>query len=263
MMDRTDAYGTFGLPQLELARDEMLRQLDVHRWGRGSSGAGGACARCGGGCACGCRARACCLPGRRCWHSVHTPARPPFLPVPAPCSHAEGLYIHIVFDAMGSGYSSQHNTLGMIGALRTLCRARCATHAAAAVPAARRWALCSSSQRGNGSLAAASAGSAWRPSAHPPANPPAPTCSELYRKRGGGQLHHATGQRLSRSRRAKGAAAVVLFWCICMAMPGTRAGPRRRCRAGVGGCRGRLAVGPVAARHQPPNVQQPGACRAP
>lgn len=34
----------------------------------------------------------------------------------SPCSHQAGMFVHVAFDAMGRGYSSQHNTLGMIGA---------------------------------------------------------------------------------------------------------------------------------------------------
>lgn len=34
---------------------------------------------------------------------------------PLPGSSQEGMYVHVVLDAMGRGYSSQHNKLGMIG----------------------------------------------------------------------------------------------------------------------------------------------------
>jgi hypothetical protein len=46
---------------------------------------------------------------------------PPALPLLVvdslcPCSHQEGMFVHVVLDAMRRGFTSQHNVLGMQGA---------------------------------------------------------------------------------------------------------------------------------------------------
>lgn len=47
------------------------------------------------------------------------------LPSVPGCSHLRGMYIHVVYDAMNAGFSSQYNTNGMIGALRLYCPVHC------------------------------------------------------------------------------------------------------------------------------------------
>ncbi len=47
---------------------------------------------------------------------AHTPHHPPCAAYAPPgCSNVEGMFVHVVFDAMTRGYESQHNKWGMIG----------------------------------------------------------------------------------------------------------------------------------------------------